>query len=243
LSQQHASTLPSIPSQREPQRPQQGVAFFDLDRTLLDINSARAWVRAEYKAGLISTGALLRALWWMSRYHLGWAALDAPLRAAIKSLEGHSELEMERRVERFFEREVKGRLRPEGLEAIKAHKARGEPCVLLTTSSIYLARLVSDHLGLEAPLASRFEVREGRFTGEPEGELCFGEGKLNAARAFVEAKGLSLTHSAFYTDAYADVPLLREVGSPFVVCPDRALAREAHAQGWPVLRWSSSRAR
>jgi HAD superfamily hydrolase (TIGR01490 family) len=225
-------------SESEPVASPPGVAFFDLDRTLIDINSGRAWVSAERKAGFITLPQLIKASWWITRYHMGWADLEAPLRAAIKALAGQEERAMEERVARFFEREVRGRVRPEAREALQAHSALGEPCALLTTSSIYLAREVSADLSLAPPLANRFEVREGRFTGEPEGPLCFGVGKLHAAERYASERGLSLDQCAFYTDAYADLPLLEVVGRPFVVCPDPKLRREAERRGWPVLWWS-----
>ena len=53
-------------------------------------------------------------------------------------------------------------------------------------------------------------------------------------------RGVSLEHCAFYTDAYADLPLLEVVGRPFVVCPDPKLRREAERRGWPVLWWSGA---
>ena len=71
------------------------VAFFDLDRTVLSINSGSAWVRSERRGGHITAGQLLKALWWISRYKLGWAELEGPLLQAIRALEGTEERAME----------------------------------------------------------------------------------------------------------------------------------------------------
>ncbi len=217
-----------------------GVAFFDLDRTLIDVNSGRLWVRAERRAGLLSAAQVARASWWLLRYHLGWADLDAPLRAAVRALEGQGEAEMEARVARFYAEEVGWRVRPEGSAAVERHRARGDHLALLTTSSIYLARHFTRDLSLHAALANAFEVSGGRFTGEPAGELCFGEGKLRAAARYAGALGVPLRECAFYTDAFADLPLLLEVGEPVAVCPDRLLEAEARRRGWRVERWSGA---
>ena len=109
--------------------------------------------------------------------------------------------------------------------------------MLITTSSIYLARLFGAHLGFTDVIANRFEVREGLFTGEPEGPLCFGEGKLELARRHLQGSGTTLSGCSFYSDSYSDLPLLSVVGRPIVVTPDRLLRREALAQSWPILEW------
>ena len=216
--------------------PISSVAFFDLDRTILSINSGSAWVRSERRGGHITAGQLLKALWWISRYKLGWAELEAPLLQAIRALSGTEEREMVERVARFFE-EVVATVRDSALQAIERHQERGERCVLVTTSSIYLARHFGERLGLDEVLATRFEVAHGRFTGRPHGELCYGEGKVKLAGAYAQELGVPLQRCCFYSDSYSDLPLLKAVGAPYVVTPDRKLRREANRRGWPILSW------
>ena len=60
------------------------IAFFDLDRTLLEINSGSLWVKAEFRAGYISRMQLARALFDLLRYHLGMANIETTLRRAIE---------------------------------------------------------------------------------------------------------------------------------------------------------------
>ena len=212
------------------------VAFFDLDRTLISINSGRAWVSSEYKLGHLSAWQLTQAIWWITRYKLGWAELEAPLRHGIRALKGEQESAFIERVELFFE-DILCSVRPKATEVLRAHQSRGERSVLITTSSIYLARLFGAHLGFTDVIANRFEVREGLFTGEPEGPLCFGEGKLELARRHLQGSGTKLSGCSFYSDSYSDLPLLSVVGRPIVVTPDRLLRREALAQSWPILEW------
>ena len=143
---------------------------------------------------------------------------------------------MEERVARFFQ-EIEPTVRASALRAIEAHQARGEACVLITTSSIYLARHFGLKLGLDEVLATRFEVERGWFTGRPEGELCYGEGKVKLATEYAQRQGAELERCYFYSDSYSDLPLLKAVGSPSVVTPDRKLRGEALRRGWPILSW------
>lgn len=213
------------------------IAFFDLDLTLLTINSAHRWVRDEWKLGWISHRQLLRAAWLLTRYRLGATSLESALRDAIMSLKGQREDDLKERVEHFYEREVRHAFRPGSLEVIESHRAQGHRCYLMTSASSYLSELVVAQLGLDGGLAQRFEVEDGVFTGASRGALCFGSGKLTHAEALISHSLITLQDCAFYTDSFSDVPLLEAVGAPRVVHPDPKLARYARTQKWPILTW------
>lgn len=217
------------------------VAFFDLDRTLIDVNSGNLWIRSEVRLGYLGRWAAARALVHLARYHLGFGRMEALIREAVGTLAATSEVALAERTEAFYRREVAGRVRPGSREAVAAHRARGERCLLLTTSSIYLARLVAADLGFEDSLCSRFVVgADGRFTGAVEEPLCYGEGKVVAATAWARSQGINLADCAFYTDSYSDLPMLEAVGRPVAVNPDPRLARHARERGWPVVDWGTS---
>lgn len=212
------------------------IAFFDLDRTILSINSGNTWVKSEYKQGYITRGQLIKALYWMTQYHLGWTDLASALLEAIRALEGTKEEAMKERVADFFKL-VAPYIRSKAVEAIQTHKSKGDLCVLITTSSIYLARHFGHVLEFDHVLANHFEVHQGIFTGLPQGPLCFGEGKVTLAKQYVEALGLTPEHCSFYSDSFSDLPLLSWVGTPYVVTPDRKLKREAKIRKWDILNW------
>ena len=217
------------------------IALFDLDLTVLDINSAHLWIRAERQLGHISLGQLLQAAWLLTRYRFGASDLDDALLSAIKTLAGQREVEFNARIDSFYEHKVKSRVRPGAREAIAAHRSRGDLCYLMTSASSHLSERFAHDLSLDGALAQRFEVHEGCFTGRPDGGLCFGAGKLRRAQALLDELGLSLRDCAFYTDSASDIPLLEAVGSPQVVHPDQKLARVAAQRGWPIHRWTSHR--
>ncbi len=217
------------------------IAFFDLDRTVLDINSGSAWVRYEREAGRIGWTQLARATVWLLRYHLGSARLDGALRLAIRSLAGQPEAELTERTLHFWQDRVQAHVRPAAREALARHRALGHRLVLLTTSSNYLSAPAGEALGLDAWLCNRFEVGpDGRFTGEPVEPLCFAEGKVTHARREAEAHGADLADCWFYSDSASDLAMLEAVGHPVVVTPDPKLRRIAVARGWPIEDWSAS---
>lgn len=43
------------------------LALFDLDRTLLAVNSGHLWLRAEWRAGRVGLRDAAWAVWWLGR--------------------------------------------------------------------------------------------------------------------------------------------------------------------------------
>jgi HAD superfamily hydrolase (TIGR01490 family) len=214
------------------------VAFFDLDKTLLAVNSATLWLRRELALGHVTRMQALRASLWIARYHLGFVSMQDAVLAAIAQLAGTPVQPLLERTTVFYEEQVRPLYRPGALRALEGHRGAGDRLVLLTSSSGYLSELVSRDLRLDAILCNRFEVdAQGRHTGRPAGEVCFGTGKRTHAERYAREVGVPLSACAFYTDSYSDLPVLEVVGRPVAVHPDYRLRREALRRGWPVVDW------
>ncbi len=212
------------------------IALFDLDRTLLDLNSGSAWVRREWRSGRLGWTQAAWAAWWLGRYALGHEALDRAFAQAAAAYANRPEAEVRDEVETWFDAEIRHRLRPGARDAIATHRAAGDRLVLATTSSQFAAEAAARAFGLDDVISTVVEVRDGVLTGRLEAN-AFGAGKARQVAAWAAREGVSLVHATFYTDSASDLPLLRAVGRPRVVHPDRRLARAAAAEGWPVLDW------
>jgi len=220
-----------------------GIAFFDVDKTVLSVNSAALWVKREFHAGNVTRGQALRAALWLSLYHLGFARLDDVIVTAVRGLRGLKERDVIDRTMAFFRSDIVHYIQPAAREAMAAHKAKGDLVFLLTSSTNYLCAPLGDELLIDGFLANRFAVEQGVFTGEPEWPLCCGPGKVAHARVVADKLGVSLLECAFYTDSASDLPMLEAVGHPVVVDPDPRLRRIARKRGWPIQRWRLSTAK
>ncbi|MFN3198635.1 MAG: HAD family hydrolase [Bradymonadia bacterium] len=218
------------------------IAFFDLDKTLLDVNSGSLWVKAELRGGHITRVQALKASWWLTKYHLGFADIEDAFREAIRSLEGVSVDALADRATDFYHREVAHRYRPGAREAVEAHRAAGDTLVLLTSSSPYLSRHVVEDLALDHALCNQFEIESGVHTGAPIEPLCYGPGKVDHALTYAEARGVALEQCTFYSDSASDAPMLEAVGRPMVVHPDPKLKRMARRKQWPIISWGTTSA-
>ncbi|MDP1824656.1 MAG: HAD family phosphatase [Archangium sp.] len=220
------------------------IAFFDLDKTILSVNSGSLWVRREVALGYLSKRKAFRAMAWLARYHFGFASAEAMVAQAVAHVAGTSSAELRERTERFFEEEVRNTYRPGAREAIERHRREGWKLVMLTSSSHYLSELVAAELRFDSVLCNRLEVDEGgRHTGKVVGGVCFGPGKLPHAQGEAERLGVPLRDSTFYTDSYSDLPVLEAVAQPVAVNPDPRLRRHAHRRGWQIVDWGDATAR
>ena len=213
------------------------IAFFDVDKTVLSVNSAALWVKREFHAGNVTRWQALRAALWLGLYHLGFARLDDVIVEAVRGLRGHVERDVIDRTMAFFKSDVQATIQPAARAAIAAHKARGDLIFLLTSSTNYLCAPLGDDLKIDGFLANRFCVEAGVFTGEPVWPLCFGKGKVEHARVVADKLNIALAECTFYTDSASDLPMLEAVGHPVAVDPDPRLRRIAQKRGWPIERW------
>jgi HAD superfamily hydrolase (TIGR01490 family) len=213
------------------------IAFFDLDRTILSVNSGSLWIRRELRLGNITRAQALKAALWATLYNVGFVRLDVFLERAVASLRGVRQVDIAQRNRDFWREEVVHTIRPGAAAAIEAHRGSGDALVLLTSSSTYLSELVAQHLGFDEILCNLFEVDADVFTGRLYGDLCYGRGKVARAVACSERRGVPLEKCTFYSDSYSDMPMLLSVGMPVAVNPDVRLRFAASRRKWPIVDW------
>ena len=214
-------------------------AFFDLDRTLITVNSGKLWMDRERRLGKLSLPMVLEAMVRFAAYSLSIGQLDNAMRKALSLYVGVPEAEVEQDTRDWWQQEIAPTVAPGGRRALARHRADGHHLALLTSSSPYVSAAALQTLDLDGFISSRYEIKDGHFTGEPVLPLCFGQGKVVLAEAYCQERGLDLDRSYFYSDSYTDLPMLLRVGQPRVVNPDLRLRLAARRRGWRRLDWSA----
>ena len=214
-------------------------AFFDVDLTLLRVNSGSQWISYLRRRGEVGVGMMLKAAFWTMQYKLAFLDLETVGRRLIADIEGDTEADMLQKCEAFLADHILPHVAPDGRSAVAWHKSQGHVPVLLTSATQYVAEPLARELGIDHVLCTRLIVdpQSGSFTGAAERPMCYGEGKVVYAERFAQAHGCDLTQSYFYTDSYSDLPMLLRVGQPKVINPDSRLHRHAKKRGWPIARW------
>lgn len=213
-------------------------AFFDLDLTLIDVNSGLLWAKHERRLGNISASQLARAVFWHGMYRLALIDMEVAFDRAMAHYRGVASAELEERTRAWFDEDVEHRFREKARFAIERHRGNGEPLVILTNSSCYEAKAAAERWGFDDYLANNFPTDDnGKLIGSFERPLCYGPGKVARAEAWASANDIDLQRSFFYSDSYSDLPMLERVGEPRVVTPDPRLRRAARKRSWPILKW------
>ena len=212
-------------------------AFFDMDLTLLRVNSGSRWVKYLRRRGEIGLPMLLRSGFWLLQYRLSLLNMEAVAATLAADMAGDAEDEMRVKVSEFYQSEIRDTISPLAREALEQHRDEGDSIVLLTSATPYVAEPLAAELAIPHVLCTRLAVENGRFSGSLLPPPCYGVGKVHHAERFAEAHGIDLAQSSFYTDSYSDLPMLQRVGRPVAVNPDRRLSRYARRQGWPIRSW------
>ena len=214
-------------------------AFFDLDRTLIGVNSAYLYANYERRRGRISLRQFLQASFWMGLYHLSLIDMERAFAQAVRQYRGAHDEELDRITADFFHDQVVPTFQPGAEDALSFHRQQDHPLVLLTASSPYMSRLAADTWDLDHWLCNIFPTDEkGRLRGTFERPMCYGAGKVHRASRWAKRHDVDLSSSYFYTDSYSDLPMLEVVGFPRVVNPDPRLRRAAQQRDWPIEDWS-----
>jgi HAD superfamily hydrolase (TIGR01490 family) len=202
-------------------------------------SSAFQFGRAAYKAGLMNRRRLLADAWANLRFRLRGSTDEGTreLRDRISaSLAGTRVRDLERLGPDVLAG-VLPRIYRQVLERGYQHQDAGLPVFITTAASQELAELLARVLVLDGGIGSQFsKVSGGVYTGEPTGLFIYGEDKARAIAELAEAEHIDLRASYAYSDSASDLPMLRLVGHPVVVNPDRELLREARQEGWEVIR-------
>lgn len=212
-------------------------AFFDMDNTVLRVESGMSWVRFLYGRGELSPKMVAKAIYWQALYKLALLDMDAVFTKLTEGLRGDLEADMLAKCEVWYRDHVAPEIAPAARVAIEHHRQAGHLLVLATGSTQYAAGPVARGVGIEHVLSSQLEVSKGVFTGRPAA-FCFGHHKVKLAEAWAARHDVDLAASYFYSDSYNDLPMLERVGTAVAVNADARLKRHARRRGWAAPRWA-----
>jgi HAD superfamily hydrolase (TIGR01490 family) len=213
-----------------------GIAFFDMDKTLLSKSSGVLYVKYLWGKRMITLREMMATFYVSAQYSLNVMDFPKAMARLSRSIKGGDAAATKALCDRFVLDTVLSYLAAPGVERLRAHQAAGDAVYLLSASTQFVVQPVADYLGVPCR-CTELEIVNGMFTGAIVGVDCYGEGKRVWGERLAAAHRVPLAEAAFYTDSYSDRPLMDVVGHPVAVNPDRKLARYAAARGWPIERF------
>ena len=218
------------------------LAIFDLDETLLSIDSDHAWGQFLVDQQLVNVEDFRkRNDEFYRQYKSGNLDVDAYYRfsSEILTLIPPENLETVRR--HFIEEIVSPHILPSGLDLIESHRKKGHYLLLITATLEFITAPIAELLGIPHLIAPVPESINGIYTGKLAGVPSFREGKLIRLNQWLDKNLYSLEESYFYTDSFNDLPLLEAVGIPVVVDPDDKLLAVARERDWQIISLRGNR--
>jgi putative phosphoserine phosphatase/1-acylglycerol-3-phosphate O-acyltransferase len=206
-------------------------AFFDLDKTIIQGFSVINFVKKRILSGKVTSKEAVNQFIGIVKYMYKDNKFEEMLLDTISSLKGVEEKEF---IELGEEISNELKIYDESIELINAHFLMGHTVSIISSATIYQVKPIAEKLDIKIIKCNLFKVNEGKFTGEIEGPICWGEGKADAARELSKKYSLVLNKSYFYTDSYKDLPLLEIVGNPRPINPDPELVNISLKKNWNV---------
>jgi HAD superfamily hydrolase (TIGR01490 family) len=201
-------------------------------------SSAVHFARAAYRAGLVRRRQLASDLWANIRFRLQGSTdrgTDELRQRILDSIAGHRVVDLARLGPDVLAG-VLPLVYPEMLKVAYEHQDAGRPAYIVTAASQELANVLARVFVMDGGIGMRSEVKDGVYTGRPDGPVIYREGKAQALRELAAREGIDLAESYAYSDSESDLPMLRAVGHPVAVNPDRELERVAREEGWQIMR-------
>ncbi len=217
------------------------LALFDLDHTLLPIDSDYEWSRFLARIGVLDGEAHERENERFYRDYLaGTLDIDAFLRFQLAPLGAHPLETLEGWHRRYMIDVIEPRILPSARELVDRHRTRGDLVALVTATNAFVTAPIARAFGIGHLVATGVErAPDGGYTGRPQGTPSFREGKIVRTAEWLASLGHALgdfERSWFYSDSRNDLPLLERVTDPVATNPDDVLHAVAIERGWPVLR-------
>ncbi|MFM1870035.1 MAG: hypothetical protein RLY99_779 [Pseudomonadota bacterium] len=219
------------------------LALFDLDHTLLPIDSDHEWGRFLVKIGVVDADYYATENErFYADYKAGRLDIYAFLAFALKPLSEHSRSQLNEWHAQFMHEVINPNLRSSAFDLVKKHQDQGDVCCVVTATNSFVTRPIVQAFGIQHLIATEPEVlgdpATGNFSGKVAGTPNFREGKVTRVESWLSSEKLSwssLEKSYFYSDSINDLPLMEKVTQPIPTNPDQSLRIKATENSWPIL--------
>ncbi len=220
------------------------LALFDLDHTLLQIDSDYAWGVHTTRIGWTDPEAFARRNdEFFAHYKAGTLDIHDYVRFATDALRERGPQAAAAAHADFMREMVEPALLPAARALVEQHRARGDTLLLVTATNEFVTRPIAQALGIPHLIAVELErapLPDGSgewITGAIRGVPSAREGKVTRVAAWLAERGLTWeqVHCTFYSDSINDLPLLEKVQVPVATNPDARLRAIAQERGWRVL--------
>lgn len=215
------------------------LALFDLDHTLLPLDSDYEWGEFTLRKGWCDKQAFgSRNAAFFADYQNGTLDIHAYVRFATEAIRKLGPEAADEAHRAFMQEVIEPHIQSAARALLQQHRDAGDTVVIVTATNEFVTRPIAKALGVEHLLAVNLaRDSAGWITGEIDGVPTMRAGKVTRMEAWMAERGLSwdTVDSIFYSDSMNDVPLLEKVNTAVATNPDDRLRQLAAERGWRIL--------
>jgi HAD superfamily hydrolase (TIGR01490 family) len=216
------------------------LALFDLDNTLLPLDSDYAWGEFSQHIGWTDPVSFkARNDQFYADYQAGVLDIHDYVRFATDAVRLKGAEQAAKAHRQFMSEIILPAVKPAALELVKRHQAAGDQVIIVTATNEFVTRPIATALGVSELIAVELmRDAQGWITGEISGTPSFKEGKVTRVAQWLSARHLTWSdvHISFYSDSINDLPLLEMAQTPVATNPDARLRQLATDRGWRILQ-------
>lgn len=216
------------------------LALFDLDHTLLPIDSDYEWVQWLSRNNLAGDPAEVerRNQEIMDKYNAGQLTIEESAAFVLSFLAMHNSFDLAKYHERFMADMIRPNLNDAAFQLVDKHLSNGDLCCLVSATNTFVIQPIGRAFGFEHIIGTDPEYINGRYTGKFVGVASYQEGKVTRVEQWLAELNASLDDFEkvyFYSDSMNDLPLLEKVTHPIATNPSPALREVAAQKNWKII--------
>jgi len=211
------------------------ISVFDLDHTLLKVNSSSEFGIYLFRQKIISLSTLSMCLmnYFFHKFcNLSIKKLHKNIFAIL--FNGKSSSEINCQVTRFLNLKFTSFIRHSALQRLQIARQRGDYLVILSSSPNFLVEPIARLFGVNEWVATQYCENESKDLSYIS-SFCQGEDKADFVKLLSARFDIPLTAFTMYSDSYLDLPAMLIVGQAVGVSPDRKLKKICFQKGWEIL--------
>lgn len=205
--------------------------LFDLDHTLLKVNSSFRFGIYLYRNGVFSFMKFVSLLCYYSCHLLGFFPISyLHEKASTLFFEGLSVQLLKQHVVCFIDQQLDQMLNIQLITILNQAIADNHFVAILSSSPQFLVQPIAERLGVSHYIGTEYSINSDGTLGA----LVHSVQGVDKAQ-FVEKLKFQSDEIAAYSDSHFDLPLLKSVGYPVAVNPSKLLRRASVERGWQIL--------
>jgi HAD superfamily hydrolase (TIGR01490 family) len=220
------------------------LVVFDLDHTLIDVDSEYMWGKYIVENNLIDESSYADANEKFNQDYMD-GTLDAlehnKIIASILSSFTMKELQDFR--ELYVNSVIKPNIRPKALSALQHHTELNHTVLISSATNDFLVPSITDILGIskDNSISTPLEIINNSYSGQLLDKPNYQEGKIYHLNKWLNNR--ELEKSSFdkiyaYSDSVNDLALLQWADIAICVSPDEQLKGYALKNNWLIENWS-----